>query len=389
MCERLKKYSFYLKLFFIFYLFPIDIWGSNIFWDAKVRYRFRTDTSPNKFDEATSTYSEMRSRIGLRILAKNASVNFIIQDSRILGNEEIVIPSFHEAHFNFRIFNNLIQIGRLEFPLGQERLVARKNWNNSGQSFDGLVLKRNSRLGRLNIFSFKIKEEYPSFHDNIKDSNFRGAYLFLDFLKDTPFKTPELYLFNYRYQSSNDDQIDLYTGGTRVEIWISGPFYFEGELAFQRGEKISSSMYSSNIIYKPENKNILKYFSVGFDFISGDDSRSKIKTGFSKLFGAGHKYHGYYDYQLHKDFGGNIHNGLLEYNVKTNLRFFYDSSFLLTYHHFRNQINKSNLGQEIDFLIKKNISEELSFSLGTSLYWPQVQNDLPALFYLIISASLH
>ena len=75
--------------------------------------------------------------------------------------------------------------------------------------------------------------------------------------------------------------------------------------------------------------------------------------------------------------------------MKTNFRFFYDSNFLLTYHHFRKQINKSNLGQEIDFLIKKDISEELSFSLGTSLYWPQAQNDLPALFYLIISASLH
>ena len=389
MYERLKKYSFYLKLFFVFYLFPIDICGSNIFWEAKVRYRLRTDTSPNKYYGTNSTYSEMRSRIRLRILAKNASVNFIIQDSRILGNEEIVIPSFHEAYFNFRFFDNLIQIGRLEFPLGKERLVARRNWNNSGQSFDGIVLKRNSRIGRLNIFSFQIKEEYLSFHDNIKDSNFKGAYLFLDFFKDTPFKTPELYLFNYRYLSSNDNQINLYTGGARVEIWISGPFYFEGELAFQKGLKISSNMYSSNIIYKTENNNILKYLSVGFDFISGNDSTSIIKTGFSKLFGAGHKYHGYYDYDLHKDFGGNMHNGLLEFNVKTNFRFFYDSNFLLTYHHFRKQINISNLGQEIDFLIKKDISEELSFSLGTSLYWPQAQNDLPALFYLIISASLH
>ena len=48
--------------------------------------------------------------------------------------------------------------------------------------------------------------------------------------------------------------------------------------------------------------------------LSTTPSQSKI-TGFANPWGAGHKYHGYYD--THTRFNDNFQDGLFEWNVKT------------------------------------------------------------------------
>ena len=106
-----------------------------------LRYRLKTDTSDEVEADKLSSFSEMRSRIGLDILGEKINGYFIIQDSRVLGAEDnsagitgrTLSPTLHQVYFTYNTGRRTYQIGRFELALGNQRIIAKNNWNNTGR----------------------------------------------------------------------------------------------------------------------------------------------------------------------------------------------------------------------------------------------------------------
>ena len=115
-------------------------------------------------------------------------MNLQLQDSRILGNlsnnpglakEDEAKPSFHQVYLHV---NNLLkrnwsmQLGRFELALGQQRLIAKSNWNNNGRSFEGFLTYRKTPRGTLRLFHLINDEGFERFDSDRYDQTIDGFY---------------------------------------------------------------------------------------------------------------------------------------------------------------------------------------------------------------------
>ncbi len=175
--------------------------------------------------------------------------------------------------------------------------------------------------------------------------------------------------------------------GTRIEAGIR-TLTLESEYALQVSKKISANLASVNLGYKPESNGFVKNIWVGYDFISGDDTSTVEMEGFSKYFGAGHKYHGFYDYTRHKKFMNHAHEGLREFNLKWNLDFLFETNLLVALHYFNSGDGNVHYGQEMDLIFKKIIFDGISLEQGFALYRPDNDDSILNFVYLMLTASL-
>ena len=121
--------------------------------------------------------------LGLNILGEYASAKFILQDSRYLGNVEnnpgVTVttssPFLHQAYFTFSNLKipffdyEFVKVGRFELALGNQRLIAKNNWNNIGRSFEGFLGKDSFLSGELLLMHLFISETMNESHDDQDD----------------------------------------------------------------------------------------------------------------------------------------------------------------------------------------------------------------------------
>ena len=163
---------------------------------------------------------------------------------------------------------------------------------------------------------------------------------------------------------------------------------FEGEFAMQSSRRIKANILSLNLGYKADQFNWLKSLTAGLDIVSGDDPGTDDLEGFSKYFGARHKHHGYYDYGLHKKYFGHTHEGLQELNLKGRFNFLADSNLLVAMHNFSSHDGKTEYGNELDLIIKRKVSDDLSSEFGLVFYDPDTGDDLLTFMYVMFTANL-
>ena len=392
-------------------------------WFANLRFRGRTDKSEEikLWRERSSTITEIRSRLGLDIIGKTSSAKFILQDSRFLGNPEnnsgitstSKSPFFQQVYFSFNdkyipFFSGFdyAQLGRFELALGNQRIIAKNNWNNIGRSFDGFLFANEILSGQLLIMHLLINETMNNSHSDAEDIVINGLYLNQKIPKLGEKSNYELYLLhfsNMQFDTVQDTIASYNNIGARIDAQKNN-FILETEYSFQTGmggarlsgsskDLVSANLLSFNIGYKPDNIGFLKNIVLGIDQISGDDSTTYKGEGFSKEYGARHKHHGYYDYTSHKKYFGHHHEGLKETNLKANFNlpdwFFHQkTNLLIALHNFNSGVGNIHYGSEIDFIFKTKHDKQISSETGAVFYFPSEGEDefLP-FFYLMITAS--
>ena len=389
----MKNESLNILIKFIFILILIDISNANnTKWFGDLRYRALQDK--NTSEGAFSSVSEMRSRLGFLMELEKLSSSFILQESKTIGDESNFSgvttrpssPFLYEVSFKVKdlLGYDLIQFGRFELALGNQRIISKNNWNNVGRTFEGFFLTQKIFNNiSLKGFSLGINEKKSQYHDDRKDSWLNGIYLSSKImqLKKSSY---ELYFIDFR---DDIDTTSYITMGGRADANLSH-FNIESEFAVQTGEHISSSsLLSFNFSFKPNNISFLNQITVGFDHVSGDDNETENLEGFSKYFGARHKFHGFYDYKDHKSFMSHDHDGLTELNIKTNLNFLFNSKLLISAHNFKSGVNNTNYGNEIDFIIKQSLSNYLTFESGFIFYKPETDDNILPFSYLALTAT--
>ena len=229
----------------------------------------RTDKASSiDWQKTSATITETRSRLGLDILGEYASAKFILQDSRYLGNSEnnpgvtavTASPFLHQAFFTFSNLKipffdyDFVKIGRFELALGNQRLIAKNNWNNLGRSFEGFLGQDRFLSGELLLMHLFINETMNESNNDQNDVVIDGVY----WTKTIPFfleqkSVCDLYFLNFRNMDflETDNSLASYNNiGLRLNGQINNFFHLESELALQTSSGTSS-----------ENDSVCKSFS--------------------------------------------------------------------------------------------------------------------------------
>ena len=386
--NSIARFSFGLFVF----IFMENSFCTEYNWSANLRYRLKTDTSDDVEESSVSSLSEMRSRIGLDVLGDNATAHFILQDSRIIGAPDnsagvtgnTIGSTMHQVYFTYEWYKRLFQVGRFELALGNQRIIAKNNWNNTGRSFEGVLVKGKTRIGEGMLFALPVVESHDTEHDDSKDRVLSGMYWNINLPGIGEDSKVEPYIMNYQ-QVQDNGSYNMF--GCRADLERNS-ILFEGEFAMQSSHHIKANLLSLNLGYKTDQFDWIKSLTAGLDIVSGDDSKTDELEGFSKYFGARHKHHGYYDYSSHKKYFGHAHEGLQELNLKGKFNFLASSNLLVAMHSFSSHDGITKYGNELDLIIKRKVSDELSSEFGLVFYDPEVGNDLLTFMYVMFTANL-
>jgi len=394
---KMKNNILSLGIFLKFILLIDIVLSTDYNWYSNFRYRIKNDTSEDVIKNTISSSSELRTRLGLKITSDNAMGHFVLQDSRTVGESknnsgitgETLPVFFHQAYFNLKLKKYSLTIGRFELAFGNQRIIAKNNWNNVGRSFEGVLLKTYYEILGLNyhVFSLPLYEQISNHHDNSKDNWLSGVYLNKYFTTKPSNKlSAEAY---YMFYQDSTEKYSYNMFGSRIEMnWNA--LLLESEFAFQLNDSINANLFSLNIGFQPKKYKFFNSIAVGFEQVSGDDTTTLDKEeGFSKYFGARHKHHGFYDYKEHKKYFGHLHDGLNEINIKTNFKLMNYSSLLIAFHNFKSSYKKEKYGSEIDFILKTRHNKQLSSELGVCLYQEEkYKKDILPFLYLSLNVSI-
>ena len=128
---------------------------------------------------------------------------------------------------------------------GNQRIIAKNNWNNVGRSFEGVLLKGHNEILDLNYhaFSLPLHEHISNHHDNSKDNWLSGVYLNKYFTAEPGNKlSTEAY---YMFSQDSTEKYSYNMFGSRIEVnW--NLLLLESEFAFQLNDSINANLFSIN-----------------------------------------------------------------------------------------------------------------------------------------------
>ena len=404
-------YTLLLLILPLEFLFP-----ANLKWSAETR--LRVQNLHNDTTSTSSTASYFRGRINFDLTSNIYKAYFQLQDSRLLGNQnnyagqtglDNSYPTFHQFYgqvsgpFNGK---NRIRFGRFEMPLGNQRIFGRSNWGNYGRSFEGVTNSRNTRQGKILFFHLVNTDLYPmndqfdyvidGFYatSNIQTLRNRGTQS----IESEKTKNPDsgvlfdYYLFNENIVvSPGENTKKRQTLGARIDKKFTR-FSIEAEGAYQTGkyysDNIEAYLLSLNLEFPIGFIPFTKSVSFSQEYISGDKyhlgGSDGVLSGFAKPFGAGHKFHGYYDNPLHKKFANNSHAGLNEWFIKTKHEIFPDLNIVVKYHSFKDAIDVNTYGQELDFVLSKKLPLGGKIVQGYSAYFTEDGDRLDFGYFMLV-----
>jgi len=322
---------------------PIPLGDSRWLLDLEARTRAESQENMRDFDssfddEADDSFLVLRFRLGLslqvtpwlRLYAQG-------QDGREIDSDRPNIPEVRGAQGtdDFDLRQALIEIadyqhfplgltvGRQRLNYGDRRLVADRNWNNLGRTFDAVKLRWQEPHWWLDAFAARVVQiRQGQINDGDAADHFFGLYGATDLLR---WQTTELYLL---YRDKADQQPDLdptnrldpeggwtgpaqrtFTLGTR---WQSrpgptGPWDYQVELVFQWGDTWAADRSTPALDHRAFASSLTGGYTftgpawrprlmLGYDFASGDrDPNDGRSESFRNLFPANHQHYGLID----------------------------------------------------------------------------------------------
>ncbi len=364
----------------------------------KAQIRERSEVSQRDFNNDTdfNSYTYLRTRFGVLMTPSEDVTAFVqIQDSRVYGQETNTLASranldLHQAYVkvNHFLFNKLdIKLGRMELSYGDQRVIGAVGWHNVGRSFDGGVATINfTDKFKLDAFSARLMERstpagvatpgnLAGDRSDENDVDFGGLY--------------------GMYSGSESFQADFYLlaqidgtdigGENTLEQATLGTYLrgkknslsYKAELAFQggktRGADISAFMLTGAVTYALANSNLKPAFTLGYDYLSGEDLTDNKVNSFNTLFATNHKFYGYMDYFINvpAQSGG---LGLKDMMVKVQLKPSAKWGIGAHFHNFLSAEDAGNgdnaFGQEIDLVGNYKFRKNFTWTAGLSFFIP-------------------
>jgi len=371
---------------------------------AELRPRFELNDGyvgvPTDMTEPTYFVSQ-RSRINLKFNQEKYRMFFSLKDVRVWGNDNIATGTgvfmnsgstgVHQVWAEFDVFkNSRIRVGRQEFKYDDQRLLAWRNWNQYGLTYDALLYSY-KRAG----WQFDVALSY--------NNDGTGAFGVNDFDVDPINRRLRtlnfIYLKNQITEEFSLSMLNLLTGyqadKTTSTTYLMATQGFYGEYkkdAFtgkfnayyqygksQTGKDVSAYVLTAEVDYKARKISI----GAGIDVLSGQDA-SKADADYQEKYHAfdvlyGVRYARYGNMNQYLTPASTRNGGLVDIYPKLAYHFNPKSTLRLQYHFFSlaTKIDEPNanltllegsLGGELDMIFAHKFSKEIQLSAGVSVY---------------------
>ncbi len=345
-------------------------------------------------DDHTAYFVSQRTRLGASYRNDNYMLKITGQDIRVWGDEswysstgvkgDAASIDLYEAWFQLKMSTNTsVKIGRQEWKYDDQRLLAARNWGQSGLSYDGILFKYDNKSFRADL-GLTLNNDA----ENITGNEYTPDKMkFLDFIylnKKLGQKSVITFtgiLSGYQKEEGSETVYVTATYGPYFKM-NHNSFDIEGSFFHQTGtnnksQNINAYLFSLKGLYKLSEK-----FNIGpgIDIISGNDLSSTSNTdhSFDVLYGGRHRFSG--DMDLFTNLSKNtLDAGLVDIFAKANIAFNHKNSLSFVYHHFSTQKSIPNtnnntenldksLGNEFDFMYRYKPDIPLELRLGFTLY---------------------
>ncbi|MFH1198146.1 MAG: alginate export family protein [bacterium] len=376
-----------LAISFMLMLFQQNIFAQETFkLSGQLRPRLDFDNKDFSGDTKVSTYTTLRSRLGVQFMPSKDVNGFIqIQDGRMFGTESSPTANtanvdLHQAYFEIKDFFSLpvdVKVGRMEASYGNERLFGVSDWGTTGRSLDGFLMKLKTNSFDLEFLGFQeIEKSLPDDYEDMYVLAVHGDIKFASGYKVMPF-----IIWQRKLPS---EILDRYTLGMYVKGDVFG-FTHETEFSYQLGSitpatqkmDISAFLVAFNAGYT-FNEVLKPTISAGIDYLSGDDNSDDDKYKvFNTLYGTGHKYLGYMDYftNIPKD---TDEKGIMDLHLKFSMNPFENFKVAFAGHLFNaaqemslaDGTKSKDFGFESDLTLNYKYSNNVSLQGGASLFSP-------------------
>ncbi len=371
-----------MKNYFICFLVAFAILKADSNINVTGEFRYRTDNwnnySYSNLGENNDTY--LRSRLNFDFNQfENAKVILQFQDTKMFGeglntssNDSNDNISLHQGYVyidNLFEYPIALKLGRYEVDYGSGRWFSGYDWDKVGRIFDGATITYHKPTFSFDLFNFKLSD--LNLNPEIGNKRVTG----LNFNYHYKTHLMNFTLINDFDKLTNRSTYDLYHLEKIGEI-IS----VEYQYSLQRGTinqiKQKATAYSLNLLFEEELFN----FSIGYDFLSGDDPSTDNKNeAFTQLYGDDHKFYGYMGY--YTDLSSNVnHSGLTDFHFGTSVTTYFSLDIDLSLHIFQSDYDYDNdiFGNEIDLEVIKKYNENLTFTLGYAHFTKGIYFPLPA-----------
>ena len=361
--------------------------------NVQVRYRFESSGRDFDSDTGLNNFNLLRTRIGLKYTDGDISAFAQLQDSRVMGSEQLRTADgsadMFDLHQGYMKINDLfeqslrLRIGRFEQNYGAQRLIGAVAWSNVGRSFDGVVLTPYWGEGS-SVDLFYYAEVESLVVGERGDQSVFGAYSDLD-LADNH----DTQVFAIWQRATPKDRLNRVTVGAYLKGNIAG-LQYASDLAWQGGDvtpdsvvhDISAYMVTLDLWWEFKDTKGRPGVLAGVDYLSGDDDLTDSTTKvFNTLYATNHKFYGYMDYFLSIPLN-TFQRGLVDMHGKV-WASVKKSRFHLAFHVFQAQQDyvlatstpgdiqtSKSFGNEIDFTYKYPYRQKLGFVAGLSTFDP-------------------
>jgi len=398
-------------------LLTSNLFAQQVKIDAQIRTRSELEQNKGEFNTVSfnnslsaNSFSLFRSRIGFTFIGASDNVTGYLQfqDSRTFGEETSTKDAsadaldLHQGYIKYYVDQNkkfFLQAGRMELSFGNSRFVGRGEWGNTGQAFDGLLLKVTEKQFDVSCFTMTIAERTP-FTNFDPDEYFSGGYVSYRNAKNRNINGFIFNNVNYDKLLSGPDKNQKKLNRTTIGFhYIDNIHQFDYELesAYQFGRSvINPASYLS-----PRNE-ISAYLiglrakysfpaieekpsvNVGLDILSGDPNRADKKIqAINTLYPSAEKFYGIMNYftkfpattanlGLIDIIGGFGFSHKLKPSSKSK-----NYELKITWYYFmtdkEDAAHKSYLGNELD-IGDAYTYENINFQYGVSIFFP---GDIP------------
>jgi hypothetical protein len=371
---------------------------------AQFRPRAEMDRSvgqPLNDSMSTFYYVTQRTRISLDFNEPKYQMRFTLQDMRVWGDANVYTPTgsfaktnslnIYEAWFKLRFGqHSQLTIGRQELKYDDQRLIAWRNWNQYGLTYDAAVFDYVKSDLEINAgISYNNNINQPAGKPSLESSLFDATNMIKSFgfarinHKISEAVSASAIITAAGYKKNGDPRI-IYlmpTGG----VWLGikqgvvdatiNAYYQTGRA--QSGKEVSAFMLSANPRVRAGKFRI----GAGIDYISGDDASDKDyglkEKTFNQMYGAVFAYYGWmnqYSYMKSSTANG----GLIDIYPNIEADFNKQHTARLYFHFFNLAndvmidgllIDDKNLGQELDLMYIYKYNSDLMLQAGFSLYF--------------------
>ncbi|MDF1823360.1 MAG: alginate export family protein [Verrucomicrobiales bacterium] len=255
-----------------------------------------------------------------------------------------------------------LKVGRQAINLDGQRFIGTVGWRQNMQTYDAATLTWNPNSDLSVLYSYVSGVErifgsetvIPGFDD------FEGSsHLFNAKYKGLPFGILTGYVYSLDLHNGAGDANSSDTFGFSLAGEFIGESAYYLEYAYQTNAYSNPNDYAANYVHTSLAKSFLPGVktTVGYEYLGSDN-----RIGFATPLGTLHKFNGFADQFLTTPASG-LSDAYL--SVSTKLA---EINFAAAYHYFWDDGFDVSLGQEIDLIASKALTDEISILAKAAFY---------------------